>query len=105
MMYKSVFALNGNDNVFTGYTNGNLWNGWQVPCFEKNEAIRIMQDFNTHMPDHPINYDKAHDCFFAQTDYDDIDVWEGFDVETEDGIKHCYSIGECAMLWEKRKEC
>jgi len=41
-MYKSKFTLSDTDDVFEGYTDGSLWNGWANVCFTREQIKNFM---------------------------------------------------------------
>lgn len=50
---KSHFTCEGMGVVLPGYTNGQRWNGWQVPAFEKAAVDILMAE--TNAPDFVIH--------------------------------------------------
>ena len=99
-MRKILFTIDGFDYPHIGYTAGIRWNGWATPHFEIDEAIKVMEEFNACDPDEPIIYDKASDTFMHLIDDDEIELWKGTNCQTEDGIKHLYSIGAYSWVWD-----
>ena len=97
-MKKKLFVVDGFRNPHIGYTNGDNWNGWATPYFEKEEAMEIMHEFN-ECAESKMEYDPTYDQFFVLID-GDVDIWKGTDLETEEGIKHLYGIGAYAWVWE-----
>ena len=99
-MYKTIFTIDGIAPAYIGYTSGRLWNGWATPFFEKNEALRVMQDYNKDTGN-PMQYDEATDSFrVAETEYTDEEVWTGKNINTDDGVKHLYGIGAYCWVWD-----
>jgi hypothetical protein len=40
-MKLSKFTLSDNDEVFEGYTDGSLWNGWANVCFTRDQIRKF----------------------------------------------------------------
>ena len=124
-MRKAVFTIGEYPKAYIGYTSGRRWNGWATPSFELAEAKRVMEGFN-ETAEYFILYDEGNDQFFIPKPKDETkefkkittfeefislgvqmwefeieDKWEGFDVQTTDGIKHLYSIGSYWWTWDK----
>jgi hypothetical protein len=100
MMYKTIFTIDGITPAYIGYTSGKLWNGWATPCFEINEALQVMADYNKDTGN-PMFYDEATDTFrIPETEYADEEMWKGANVATEEGIKHVYDIGAYCWVWD-----
>lgn len=91
-MYKTVFTIGDSSNVYIGYTDGTLWNGWATPYFELSEARKVMLDYN-------LTYDAKTDVFTLSED-DIIETWKGYDTQTQDGTKHLYDIGAYSWVWD-----
>lgn len=105
-MRKSVFTVDGFADAYIGYTNGDRWNGWATPYFEKEEAIRVMQGFSKCVEEtEQMTYDEANDMFVVWIEgYNDYDYWKGEDLQTEEGIKHLYGIGAYSWVWDNAKD-
>src|SRR5664279_5368411 len=39
---RAAFVLADAEQRFSGWTNGELWNGWDMPWFEKTEADNLL---------------------------------------------------------------
>lgn len=40
-MKKAIFCIDGGIGYYQGYTNGESWNGWEVPYFTREEMDRV----------------------------------------------------------------
>ena len=99
-MNKTIFTIDGIAPAYIGYTDGDRWNGWATPYFEKEEAFRVMEDYNKNT-EIPIFYNEQYDTFYHfGTDNYSGEMWKGEDHKTEDGIKHLYSIGAYCWVWD-----
>ena len=43
-MEKALFTIDGFDHNYAGYTNGQTWNGWQMPYLPKSEVLRLLEN-------------------------------------------------------------
>ena len=99
-MRKTRFCICANEKTYEGYTDGTLWNGWECPWFTKEVAEEIMRDLNRDGVE--TEYDKKTDSYIVKREDDDTpDVFDGADVETEDGILHLYPIGAWCWIWDE----
>lgn len=99
-MKKAIFTLDGFVPAYIGYTDGKMWNGWATPYFTKEEAIRLMTDYNSDT-ESPMFYNEEHDTFYHfGTDSYSGEMWRGENYETDEGIKHLYGIGAYCWVWD-----
>lgn len=101
-MYKAVFTIDYVPKAYIGYTSGRLWNGWATPYFEKEEAIRVMHDYNSErdVSEH-MSYDEGNDMFIIRCE---DEYWTGEDIRTKEGIKHLYGIGAYSWIWDEASD-
>lgn len=90
---------------FKGYEEGYIWNGWYCPWFTKEEGLKIAEWINSYTED-SLTFDETKDAFkyVLQDDSDDIDYYVGANINTEDGVKHLYPIGNKSWTWDKDAE-
>ena len=99
-MHKTIFTIDGFAPAYIGYTDGDRWNGWATPYFEKSEAIRVMEDYNKNT-ESPIFYNEEYDTFYHfGTDNYSGEMWKGERYQTEEGIKILYGIGAYCWIWD-----
>ena len=99
-MRKALFYIDGG-SVYTGYTNGDLWNGWATPYFTYEEAQRLQAEFNQG-DGLRMFYDCQADKFIMQyEDEDEPYIWVGEDIQTVDGKLHLYGIGAYSHIWDE----
>lgn len=101
---KTSFSIDGSDMKSTGWTAGELWNGWACPRFEKDEAIKVMEDFNSHIDEKDLKakYDEEKDTFYFSYQYGDVievDEHEGMIINTHEGPVKVYAIGAGFWVW------
>jgi hypothetical protein len=77
------------------YSNGLLWNGWAMPYFKKDTAMRLME----MMPG--IRYDEGRDAFIARDEgIDEDDVYGKVSIRVGDKTMDTYAIGAGSWCWE-----
>src|SRR5262245_41978657 len=100
---RAVFRIDGIEGTFKGWTFGEHWNGWACPCFEKEEADRLIKGLQ-EQPQWKGTAYYARQCdSYIVIEADDADgghTWEGADILTEEGSRHIYAIGSSFWCWE-----
>lgn len=48
-MRKTKFNIGDSENIYEGYTDGRLWNGWATPYFTKEVADKMVKDYEEAM--------------------------------------------------------
>lgn len=97
---------------FKGYSvSGNYWNGWECPAFEKEEAERILawaKQLDEDSIDDSANaysYDVETDTFkYCDAAGDPYEESKGFDITVNGSVRHVYSIGAYAWIWNIDEE-
>jgi hypothetical protein len=102
-LFKRQFAMETVEGTFEGFTAGHTWNGFQLPLFEKAEALRMLVllgdafGFEWH-------YDEKFDCFVVghpQPEFFDPETAEACQIVDADGNPHTvYGIGYGMWIWE-----
>lgn len=83
------------DARLPAYSNGLLWNGWEMPYFEKDTALRLMG----MMPG--IRYDEKRDAFIARDENaDEDDIYGKVSILVGDKTVDTYAIGAGSWCWE-----
>lgn len=99
-MRKTRFVIDTNEKTYEGYTDGTLWNGWECPWFTKEVAEEMIRDFIKEGG--KAEYNSETDSYvFQAEEWDQADIFDGADVETEDGIQHLYPIGAWCWIWDE----
>lgn len=99
-MRKTVFTIDVSEKYYEGYTDNRLWNGWECPWFTKEVADKMIDDLNKEGV--KSKYDTETDTYIVNfEDLDTIDEFEGYDVETVDGVQHLYPIGAWCWIWDE----
>src|SRR5690606_14708667 len=95
--------------LYDGLTRGETWNGWAVPYFEKEQALRIAEDYNRlakegggDMADARANHDGKTDSFvFYDPNNDDEVVYEAVTIGVEEEEVRVYPVGTREWTWEE----
>lgn len=100
---KTNFVINGvTDNEFEGYTNGELWNGWEKPYFEKRISDKILEVCKKYVDDRSY-YDNKKDEYIIYSNDDEPEIFVSEIIETSDGRKKVYGIGAGSWTWDLLK--
>jgi hypothetical protein len=93
---RSRFCIEGIDGTFDGWTDGRLWNGWEMPLFEFAIAQRVIAAMNQQ----DAHYDSSQDAFVTKSS-DGEEVWVAEILQTlGDRDLKAYPIGAGAWCWE-----
>jgi len=95
---KTKFYCNEPDPIFEGYTYGACWNGWECPYFTKEEALRVIEQYNSE--EDPMWYDEEKDAFGYTTD-DGTEYWEAEDYKIDGQKLILYPIGAWYWIWDE----
>jgi hypothetical protein len=99
-MQRTIFTIDGVVPAYIGYTDGDTWNGWATPYFEKDQAMRLMEDYNKNT-ESPMFYNEEFDTFYHfGTDGYSGEMWKGEKHQTAEGIKTLYGIGAYCWIWD-----
>lgn len=98
-MRKTIFAIEGFEQNFVGYTDGTLWNGWAKPYFTKEVADQIMHINNAENNGTTMYYNSTNDRYVRIFHDDDglTEIFGGYDI---DGMR-LYDIGTTCWIWEE----
>jgi poly-gamma-glutamate capsule biosynthesis protein CapA/YwtB (metallophosphatase superfamily) len=103
---KAKFAIDSIPNIsFEGYTNGETWNGWACPYFEKSEAEHVLQASEANH--FKWVYNTGQNTFIVYSDDDEAveEIFEAVQGFLEDGNEIIvYGIGAYSWIWELAAE-
>jgi len=93
-----IFALDGIDGEFEGWSDGSLWNGWEKPSFSREVAERILKASGYRW-----SYDPSADEFSVVTsEEDEPEQFKGEAIQLGDGGSvTAYFVGAGAWVWDK----
>jgi hypothetical protein len=95
---RTKVVLADSNEAFEGWTNGELWNGWEKPRFEKAEADRLLQ----WLQDSSAKYDPARDAYITVSQDGEDEVWAAESIPISDGSSlRVYPIGAGSWIWEE----
>lgn len=101
---KATFVIDSIPDVtFEGYTDGDTWNGWACPYFEKSEAERVLEASQANH--YSWSYDSEQDAFIVRSEDDpeeyEPEVFGAVKRNVEDnGQVTVYGIGAYSWIWE-----
>lgn len=100
---KGTFSLDGLEGTFKGWTSERTWNGWAMPLFELEEALKIVKAFKDE--GYYARYDESENVIYINT-FDDTDDMELMDIcdcvsrITDDGtMLEVFDIGSGSWTW------
>jgi len=94
---RGTFVLAESEEQFSGWTDGRLWNGWEMPRFEKAEAERLVRWLSAERG----RFDKEKDAFITGMQGDEDEVWAGESIVISDGsVLKGYPVGAGSWIWE-----
>ncbi|MBN3744692.1 hypothetical protein G3N96_04490 [Burkholderia sp. Se-20373] len=77
------------------YSNGLAWNGWAMPHFDRETAMRLSEI----MPE--IRYDEERDAFIAHDENTgEDDVFVSVSIQVEGETLTVYPVGAGSWCWE-----
>lgn len=105
--HEADFYAEWFDKRYHGWSNGVTWNGWAIPFFEFDEAMKYAKDSQKEGAGvGATTYDPEKDAFVTTRDDPDeneIDEATTIDVEGRGPIK-VYSIGGSSWTWTEKKK-
>lgn len=105
---KTVFSIEDSELTSVGWTAGERWNGWACPRFEKEEADKVMKDYNTDGQEPKAYYDEEKDTYFFPDVWGkdvEWDEYKGIVINTFEGPKTVYAIGAGFWVWDDLSTC
>lgn len=100
---KGLFNVEGLEENYIGYCKNDTWNGWVIPCFEKDTVIKMLDEEYIQCC-YTYIYNSESDTFTLKPNEgfgDYIEEYKGFDIEYNNEIKHVYGVGAAAWCWDK----
>lgn len=105
---KSLFGIEMFGNAcFEGWSDGTLWNGWDKPVFELDEAKKILEVFLDTQRETGQQveawYDEKDDRFcFILPHNPEPECFQAEVIKLDNGQKlKVYPIGTGAWIWEE----
>jgi len=95
---RAGFSLMDSDESFSGWTDGNSWNGWAMPHFEFTEAERLIRWLN----DGKSRFDEKRKAFVTFSTDGEEEVWEGTEIRVSDGTTvQAFPVGAGSWCWDE----
>ncbi|SAL76586.1 hypothetical protein AWB71_05273 [Caballeronia peredens] len=98
-MYQAMMFNMDGGQEYQGITDGETWNGWEMPNFTFEVAKKLADDMNSVTTEEKLMYDAENDRFIYAVDYYPEDEWDIFPAIVIDGIKY-YPIGAGSWVWD-----
>ena len=104
---KGTFSLDGIEGTFKGWTSERTWNGWEMPLFELDEALKIVEAFVEE--GYYAVYDESENVIYINTSDDtaDVELMEVCDcvfrVDDDGNALELFDIGAGSWTWWKDK--
>lgn len=99
IFYQADFCMDLSEKSFTGYTDGDTWNGFACPYFSYMEAVRLLEEFGNKW-----SYDEIKDAFIVwvvgATANDEPEVFESVTIQVNDKDVKTYAIGAYSWVWD-----
>ena len=97
--YFSYFSIDGvTPQPIKGITNGETWNGWATPYFEKSTMLEIIENYNLHSEDgSKLEFSEEKNCVVY---VDSEDIYEQSTL-THEGETYYTCDGFCWIEEEK----
>ena len=95
---KGRFRLADGDRAFDGWSDGRLWNGWEMPKFDLQVGLDILE----WMGDAKARHDADRDAFVTVNQDGEDEVWSAESITITDGSRiRAYGLGSGAWTWEE----
>ena len=109
---KAKFYIDGlGDGIYPGFTEGDHWNGFACPFFEKETGMKIIDAWIaagkeiTPEVEYTASFDLETDSFYFDDDCGDGSIqFEGLDIVYEGKTVHVYPIGASFWVWDEFSE-
>lgn len=94
---RGRFSLGDGDITFAGWSNGLLWNGWELPRFE----FTICQEILKVLGDEQARFDGEADAFVTVSNGEE-EMWLAEQITVTDGSRiKVYPLGAGSWIWEE----
>lgn len=102
-MRKAKFWLDTLNTSVEGYTDGSQWNGWAVPYFDRRQADRLVEIYNSLEwgPEKKAWYEAGNDqyCFIVDGS-SEPECYSGETLSEENVHGSLYPVGARNWIWE-----
>ncbi len=95
---RGRFTLGDSEEAFEGWSNGQLWNGWEMPRFEAGVGVEILGFLETQ----GAQFDGKADAFVTISLDGEEEVWRAEEITISDGSWiRVYPLGAGSWTWEE----
>ena len=95
---RGRFGLADSERAFDGWSNGQLWNGWEMPRFELQAGMEILG----WMGDAKARYDADRDALITGNQDGEEEAWPAESITVTDGSRmKVYALGAGSWMWEE----
>jgi len=95
------FTISDCDQFFRGWTDCQVWNGWEKPRFDRATCEAILKWIEGVKS----QYDRGRDAFITISQDGEEEAWPVESITIVDGSEiTVYGLGAGAWVWEKAKD-
>jgi len=99
VFHRAEFCLELSEETFSGYTDGDTWNGFACPYFLYDEAVRLLEVFGNRW-----KFDETRDAFLVWVvgaqENDEPEVFESIKIQVNGEDIKTYAIGAYSWVWD-----
>jgi len=96
---KAKFRIDDGD-IIEGWTRGERWNGWAMPCFSDEQLPALLKSFNVE----GVMTLKQSECYnYVVTIFHDSDITEVIEYDSSSCIR-LWPIGAGSWCWDEVTE-
>jgi len=94
---RGKFTLADIEASFEGWSNGEFWNGWEMPRFE----LAVCREILRSLGDGQGRFDEKADVFVTVSNEDE-ETWSAEEITITDGSRiKVYPLGAGSWIWEE----
>lgn len=80
------------------------WNGWACPGFELKEALAICKELSIdYFERTTYEYNEKYNTILFKNSDGEVEVWQGQEHCTVDGVKTLFAVGAWSWTWNLLK--
>jgi len=94
---RGRFTLADSEASFEGWSNGELWNGWEMPRFE----LAVCREILKSLGDDQARFDQVADACVTVSNEEE-ETWPAEQITITDGSRiKVYPLGAGSWIWEE----
>jgi hypothetical protein len=94
---RGRFSLADGETAFDGWSNGEVWNGWEMPRFDSAVCQAILKSLG----DEQARFDEKADAFVTVSNGEG-EAWAAEEITNTDGSRiKVYPLGAGSWIWEE----